>query len=208
MVEENDRCVFWTPVLVEDVHIVLCCERLTEQGRKQGTLRHWRTNMVKEVQAPLRLARKRRPRCWWRSTCWRSRSMSVRCWPCWPGSMRWTRAGRRIGSSSTFGRSSSMSCSRAGTTCFARSRRRPSARPDGAIRHASPSDHGREEDASRKNARLGIWNCWSSGLSTAFSHRSVRIRFMLRSKCEWQDDIGVLSAVLKSQLYNLIDETG
>jgi len=24
------------------------------------------------------------------------------------------------------------------------------------------------------------------------------IRFMLRSKCEWQDDIGVLSGVLKS----------
>jgi hypothetical protein len=31
---------------------------------------------------------------------------------------------------------------------------------------------------------------------------------MLRSKCERQDDMGVLSGVLKSQLYNLIDETG
>ena len=31
---------------------------------------------------------------------------------------------------------------------------------------------------------------------------------MLRSKCERQDDMGVLSGVLKSQLCNLIDETG
>jgi hypothetical protein len=59
-----------------------------------------------------------------------------------------------------------------------------------------------------KTLGSAIWNCWSSGLSTAFSHRFVRIRFMLRSKCEWQDDIGVLSGLLKSQLYNLIDETG
>jgi hypothetical protein len=31
---------------------------------------------------------------------------------------------------------------------------------------------------------------------------------MPRSKCERQDDMGVLSGVLKSQLCNLIDETG